>query len=415
MKKNVWIFHHYATPPKMSGLTRPYDFGKKLIEKGYNVKVFASAFLHYSKENLIDDDRLYLEDETSDVPFVYVKTAPYSSNGIDRVKNMLTFYSNLKKVVKIYAEKYGKPDMIYASSPHPLTLIAGIQMAKKFGIECIGEVRDLWPLSIVEYTDRFTDKNLLIKLLYQGEKWIYKKVDKLIFTMEGGYDYIKDKGWEKAVPESKVFHINNGVDLKTFNYNKEHYIIDDSDLKNEKMFKVVYAGSVRKANNLGILLNAAKKVRNSDVKFLIWGDGNEVPMLKQRLIDENITNVEFKGKVHKKYIPYIVSSSNLNILNYQMHDIWKYGGSQNKLFEYFAGKTPIITNLEMGYDLIKKYNAGFCVQNASDEAMAEAIDSISNMDESEYNKLCENCNKASTDYDFDTLTDKLINVIECKL
>ena len=51
---------------------------------------------------------------------------------------------------------------------------------------------------------------------------------------------------------------------------------------------------------------------------------------------ENLKNVKFKGKVEKKYIPYILSKSNLNILNYKQADTWKYGGSQNKQFEYLA-------------------------------------------------------------------------------
>lgn len=412
MKKNIWILHHYATPPTKSGLTRPYDFAKNLIKKGYNVKVFSSAFLHYSRENLIDDDKLFFEDNNDGVPFVYVRTTPYTDNGMDRVKNMLTFYSRVKKVAKILAKKYGNPDIIYASSPHPLTVIAGIKLAKHFHVECIGEVRDLWPLSIVEYTGKFTNKNPLIKLLYQGEKWIYKKVDKLIFTMEGGYDYIKDKGWDKKIPKEKVFHINNGVDLKTFEYNKNTYKIDDKDLENKDIFKVVYTGSIRQANNIGLLLDVAKLLEDTDIKFLIWGAGNEVDALKKRLVDENINNVVFKGKVEKKYVPYVISKSDTNILIYQANDIWKYGGSQNKLFEYFAASKPILTNIEMGYDLIKKYNAGYNVTNSSPENLAFEIKQISELDDDKYNNLCMNVINASNDYDFTKLTEKLIDIIE---
>ena len=72
------------------------------------------------------------------------------------------------------------------------------------------------------------------------EKWIYKKADAVVFTMEGAYDYIKEQGWERDVPRSKVHYINNGVDLEAFRYNREHFQIDDPDLKNSDIFKVVY-------------------------------------------------------------------------------------------------------------------------------------------------------------------------------
>ncbi len=88
---------------------------------------------------------------------------------------MIDFYRNVKKAVKEYAAQHGKPDVIFASSVHPLTLVAGIQLAKQFGVKCVCEVRDLWPEH--QKFDRFTKKNPLIRLLYQGEKWIYKKLD----------------------------------------------------------------------------------------------------------------------------------------------------------------------------------------------------------------------------------------------
>ena len=84
-----------------------------------------------------------------------------------------------EKAAKEYAAEHGRPDVIFASSVHPLTLVAGLQLAKHFGVKCVCEVRDLWPESIVVYSNRFTKDNPLIKLLYRGEKWIYKKAESL--------------------------------------------------------------------------------------------------------------------------------------------------------------------------------------------------------------------------------------------
>jgi len=47
MKKNIWIFNHYAITPDLPGGTRHFDFGKELVKRGYNVTIFASSF-HYS-------------------------------------------------------------------------------------------------------------------------------------------------------------------------------------------------------------------------------------------------------------------------------------------------------------------------------------------------------------------------------
>ena len=78
-----------------------------------------------------------------------IKARKYQGNGKQRVLNMVDFYRNVKKAAVEFAKKNAKPDIIYASSVHPLALVAGIQLAKKFGVKCICEVRDLWPESIV--------------------------------------------------------------------------------------------------------------------------------------------------------------------------------------------------------------------------------------------------------------------------
>lgn len=117
--------------------------------------------------------------------------------------------------------------------------------------------------------------------------------------MEGAYDYIVQQGWEKEIPRSKVHYVNNGVDLETFHYNREHFQVEDPDLQDPETFKVVYTGSIRLVNNLGLLLDAAKKVTDPRVRFLIWGDGDERERLEQRVRDEGIGKWCSKARMGK--------------------------------------------------------------------------------------------------------------------
>ena len=89
-------------------------------------------------------------------------------------------------------------------------------LSKIKGVKSIVEVRDLWPLSIVEYSNKWTNEKLIIRILYRIEKWMYQYCDALIFTMPGGVQYIKDKGWDDKINLDKVFNINNGVDIEEF-------------------------------------------------------------------------------------------------------------------------------------------------------------------------------------------------------
>ncbi|WP_078431936.1 glycosyltransferase family 4 protein [Metabacillus halosaccharovorans] len=418
MKKNIWIWNHYATNMYRDKAGRHFWFAKNLIKHGYKPTIFSASTIHNSKDSINTNNEKYICETVENIPFVFVNTPGYMGNGKKRINNMLAFYRNLYPVAKRYAEINGKPDAILASSVHPLTLVAGIKIAKKFNIPCICEIRDLWPETIVAY-DSLKKDSLLTKILYSGEKWIYKRADKIIFTMEGGKDYIKEKGWDiesgGPINVNKVYHINNGVDLDEFNYNKDNNTLHDIDLNNENCFKVIYAGSIRKANNVKKIVEVAEfidKKGYENIKFLIYGDGTEKEELEKYSYNRNLNNIKFKGFVEKNKIPYILSKSNLNILHFEQNTIKRYGASLNKMFEYFASSKPILSDCEFGYDLIKKHKCGVVLDNADVEQFANAIVEFSKMTKSEYDAYCKNANQVAKEYDFKVLTEKLIDIIE---
>ena len=174
------------------------------------------------------------------------------------------------------------------------------------------------------------------------------------------------------------------------------------------MFKVVYVGSIRKVNNLGLLLDAARKVRNKKVIFLIWGSGDELEMLKSRVVNERISNVIFKGYVEKKYIAYITQKADLNLIHNNPSSIFKYGISFNKLFDYLASGKPSLTTFPCKYNPAVYEGAGVDVVSATPTEIAKTIDQLSIMDLTEY-KL--RAKEAAKKYDYKSLSMRLLSII----
>ena len=427
-KKTIWLMNHYGANMYYNKGGRHYWFAQNLRKRGHKVLYFAANVRHNTEDVLSIDRGLYREETQEGLPFVFIKTPTYHGNKGGRIKNMIAFYRNLFPVTREIAKKRGKPDLILASSVHPLTLVAGIRIGKKMKVPCIAEVRDLWPESIVQFQGLSRDK-LITKLLYRGERWIYEKADRLIFTMAGGKDYIRDRGWDKEsggkVDLGKVEHINNGIDLEAFDRSVKEGAFYDRDLEDPETLKVLYAGSIRRANHLGILLDGAKFIEEQwktpevqeefgppkKIRFLLYGDGEERPELEKRCKEENIESVLFKGKVEKRSIPYILSKGDLAVLNYANHDIWKYGGSQNKNFEYLASGTPILSTITMGYDLIEAYQAGISLKDQSPESIGRGILSILSLPKEEREAMGKRGREGAKDYDFQVLTDRLEAVI----
>lgn len=412
MKKNIWIWNHYATNMMKDKAGRHYWFSKDLINNGYDVTIFCASTIHNSDETIDTKKNQYIIKNSGKVTFVVVNTPRYSGNGKKRIVNMFAFYRNLFPTAQQYAKENGKPDVILASSVHPLTLVAGIKIAKKFFVPCICEVRDLWPESIVAY-GAISQNSLIAQILYCGEKWIYEKADSIIMTWQGGRQYIVDRGWEKQIDLNKVTHISNGVMIEEFDKNSQENQIIDSDLDDKSFRNLVYAGSIRKVNNLGLLLDAAKIIKKNDkkIRFLIFGSGDEKEILEKRCKEEGIKNVIFKGRVEKKFIPSILIKSYANILHNSSTSLDKYGQSQNKFFEYLAAGKCIIQTYSTGYSICEKYNCGVSAPQQTSEQIAKTIMEVCN-DEVGITQMGTNARKAAYNFDFKELTNNLIYVIE---
>lgn len=407
---NIWLINHYAVPPQYYPLARQTYFAKHLMAMGHTVTIFAASTVHNSDKNLITGKERWREETVDGVHYVYIKCRNYQGNGLKRIYNICEFAWKLPGVCK----KFPRPDAIVATSMPPTSCAMGIHLARKYKCRGVAEIADLWPESIVAFGIAGPHNPAVVALRWL-EKWIYTHANAVVFTMEGAYDYIVEQGWEKVIPRSKVHYINNGVDLDSFDWDREHFQTEDPDLEALDTFRVVYAGSIRPANGVDQLVECAARLRdNHYVKFLVYGEGTDLERLRQQVCREKLTNLVFKGYLEKKYIPYVLSKSSLNVLNYtsKAMAIYRYGSSQNKLFEYLASGKPILSNVRIGYSIVDSARCGLSLENKGPDAYAEAILKLSRLPAEEYQELCENARRTAEKYDFKVLTHRLVKVLE---
>ena len=409
-KPTIWFLNHYATDMYYDGAGRHHCFGKYLIRAGYNVKIFCANTFHGNPGKNIDTNNLLFVERIGQdkVPYCFVKTTNYNGNSGNRLRNMVSFYENVKKTCKKKIKSGEKPDIILASSVHPLSLVAGIKIGKKYNIPCICEVRDLWPLSLVVF-GYLKETSLATKILYYLEKWIYCRANILIFTFANGAQYIKDKGWDKKIDLNKVYSINNGIDLEGYNGKIENNIFHDPSLESD-LFKVVYAGSMGPPNQVEIILDAAMELKEKGydkIQFLLFGDGILKDSLQKKVLSDRIENVIMKGRVDNKYIPYILSKGDLNISSGRQSQLSKYGTSQNKLFEYLASGKPIVTCSPAIMTFLEENG-----YNIYDKKMSDWIINVYESNDEKYRELCEAAKRIAGNYSYEKLTNDLISIIK---
>jgi glycosyltransferase involved in cell wall biosynthesis len=405
-KKVIWFINKDCGPIEENGtFVRTVKQAQFFQEKGYSVKVVCSNHIHNSE--LVHKTESGHSVEICDgVPFLFIKSPGYKSNGIKRILSYLYFSL---KLYCLRSNKLSYPGIIVHTPRIPFDGFI-FKFAKRIKAIYIADVVDLWPLEM-EHFGMLKPNNPLLRRFYSMERDRYTKADKVVFSQEGYGSYLRDKGWLNeqggSISLDKTIYINNGIDLQEFDGYLNTYTLEDRDLEDKNTFKVVYLGSIRLANHLDTLLDAAKHLRDyPNIRILIYGDGFERAKLEQRVTDEGISNVIFKQKwTEPQYVPYVLTRANVNLLNYAAN--WApYGGSMNKMMLSFASGRPIVCNAGMKYSPIRDNNLGIDKVFNSDKEYADAILSIYNLSHEEYVAMCQRTRKVAQEFDMPVLCQK---------
>lgn len=403
-EKVIWLVNKHAAPIKYNATNmRTYKLAEYFSQMGHDVYIVSSSFVHNRNINLITSKEKCTIKTYDGVKFIHIKSGSYQSNGIKRIWSIFQFSMRLLKL----RSKLPHPNIIIHTSNIPFDYLV-YRCARKLNAKYLIEVVDLWPESFVAF-GLIHRKNPLLKAMYKVEKFLYTKADSVIFSMEGGKDYIKEKKWDTehggTIDLSNVYYLNNGVDIHDFEQNKQHYKLEEKVFEDTTLKRVVYLGSIRRANNLKWLIDAASYFKeDKSVIFLIYGDGDERDFLETYAKDMN--NVVFKDKwIEPQYVPYVLCNSYINIINYMPNAIERYGGSQNKLFQALASGRPICSNVGMGYSIINKYNVGIDKRFESPLEYAQAINTLLTLPQDKYREMCERAHKAAKEFDLKRLAE----------
>lgn len=418
-KNNIWIVNQYAMPPSKEVRVRNNKMAEHLIRNGYNVLIIGGSILHNMGDSLISDSGPdFVLREYDVLKFAHLKISSYTGNGFKRIFAIVQFQIKLRKYAKRIAKDSGiTPDVVIVDCA-PLPFYMGYRVSRLFDAVYVKEIRDLWPASLVEY-GFIKEGSLFTKFLYRLEKKQYEKADHVVFSMEGGADYIIDKEWDLEhggkIDLRKVHHINNGIDLHEFDTNKSIYLEEYSHFFSDTCVNFVYAGSVRHANQLDTFLSAFDRVidEGHNAKFVIVGDGDQREILEQKY--KSNPSIIFVGPVEKKCVPSILVQADVCVMCYRQTRLTRYGGSQNKLFEYLASGSPVLSLLNSSYDLLELANAGISVDDQSYTQIRDAILYFLDMSASEREAMGTRGRELVESFDYEILTNKLISILDnCK-
>ena len=396
---NIWLINQHSYPPGKSNWRRHFDLFKNFSKESYNIDVICGSFVHDRKEAILNQGEKYRLINSEGIKYHILSGISYKSNVI-RMLSMIQFFF---KVLFFSKKLKEKPNIIYASSPHPFNGLAGMYLARKYKCPFILEIRDLWPETWVAM-GATTKKSIIYKVFAYIEKVLYKNADKIV-TLTANKDYYISLG----VDEKKVEIVSNGVDLEKYDS-----LLEEKSPINllENKFNILYTGAHGTANCLEFLLEVAKLIKNDNIVFNFIGEGEKKEELIKKSEEYKLKNVNFYPPINKNLIPSTLKNGDAMILPVRDEPLYKYGISPNKMYEYFASSKPIIFSGNVANDMVKEANAGVSVEAENIEKIKEAVLSLYNMSEEERKILGKNGRKyVEENYDTRVLSKKIEKII----
>lgn len=405
----IWIVNYYTGNPNNAGNPRYLELAKHFMEAGHEVVTFNSS----QREGItLPEGTKFVEKQYGAYKFVHVSSPNFVGNGI---KRMLSIHSFAKNVYSIRNE-FERPDVILHNI-HPPFDYPIIRLAKKLKCKYIAEAWDLWPDDFVTF-GLVGRNNPAMKVAYAIEKRYYYAADDIIFTFLGAFDYLKRQGWMKEqggkIDPTHLHYINNGIDLKGFDNNVLAYRRLDSDMNDPDLVKIIYLGSISKANNVKTLIDAAALMQDMpNYRFFIYGDGTYRAELERYVKDNHVDNVVFKEtRIPLEECAWVVSQATVNVMNYEK-GFGHWGVSAGKMFQYLAAGKPIVCNIDIAYDnVIEDNNLGVAHDIVTPQEFAEAIRSIAELPKEEYDAMCERVREVAKRFDYKVLAAQELEIIE---
>lgn len=366
----ILLLHQYYLEDDDHGGSRWNEITKQWAEEGHQVQVIA-GMMHYTSSEKRSEykGKWFKKKEQGLVKVIRCHVSEsYNANFLGRLWAYFSFVfsSSWAGLFKVK----GKYDVIIVTSPPLFIGISGYLISIFKRIPFIFEIRDLWPESAID-TGVVTNK-LIIKLAYTLEKFIYKKASLINVLTPAFKDTLINK---KGIAQEKIIFIPNAADFSLSDDLVQNFDVNKFKVQNdlENKFIITYVGAHGIANHLDQILETAQLLKDTNVLFLLIGDGMEKQRLVKKAKSENIQNVRFINPVPKADVFKYILASNMGASVLKNVETFKTVYS-NKTFDYMACKKPILMAIDgVSRALVEQADAGVFVQPENAEDFAQKV------------------------------------------
>ncbi len=365
---HILLIHQAFAALNEPGGTRHHEIARYLAEAGHRVTVVASPVSYLTGDRADDAPPPSRQKETIGAGEIVIHRA-YTYQALHRsfVHRVFSFLSFMASSF-LTSMKVRDVDLVWGTSPPIFQGFTAWLVARLKGAPFLFEVRDLWPAFAIAVG--VLENEILIRASQWLERFLYRHADQMVINSPGFREHIEARGGES------IELVPNGADTGMFDpeatgdsFRKEH------DL--EGNFIALYAGAHGLSNDLGVVLEAAEKLReNPEIAIILLGDGKEKPALMSQAEAMQLDNVHFLPPVPKSEMTAPLAAADACIAILKPIEMYKTV-YPNKVFDYMAAGRPVILAIDgVIREVVEAAEGGISVPPGDADALAEAIHAL---------------------------------------
>ena len=366
----ILLVNHYAGSPVHGMEFRPYYLAREWVRAGHEVTIVAASYSHVRavqpemqgvpREEIIDGIR-----------YRWLPTPHYAGNGVGRLRNIMSFLRQLRADAWRLTREF-RPDAVIASSTYPMDVWVAKKLAKLAKAKLVYEVHDLWPLSLIELSG-MSPRHPFAMLCGKAEADAYRDADVVVSMLPCVHEHMASRGLDlkrlRIVPNGFAPEEWQGAGAPLGETLKAHLHAERAAGR----VIVGYAGSMGLPNALDVLLDAAARLRDQPLSFVLVGSGHEATRLADRAQAEGLTHVRFFAPIPKAQIPTLLGHFDIAYIGWQRTPIYRFGIAPNKLIDYLMAGRAVLHSVEAGNDPVAEAGAGLTVPPEDAEAVARGL------------------------------------------
>jgi hypothetical protein len=370
---NLVIVNQYGLPAGASGITRHGDLGAELVRRGHDVTVIAARFNYLTRAPTSRGGPTI--ESHSGVRFRWLDTGTYRTNDRQRLRSMVAF-----TVRSIWAglRLRPRPDVIMASSPHLLVGLSGIVLARRYRVPLVFEIRDLWPSALVDL-GAIRRGGLAHRGLELLERLCYRAADRIVIVPPHADRRVREMGTDP----SRCVHVPNAtqIDMSSATAPVPPTLEAIFEACGSREI-VMYAGAQGVSNGLEVVLDALDHLRTNDrptydrLAVVLIGDGGRHEELCREAARRGHPHLYFHPPIDKALVPAALARAAILLVAFADADVYRYGLSPNKLFDYLAAGRPVLLASRLDDTAVSEADAGRCFEPGSGSSLAEGITAV---------------------------------------